>query len=461
MHYSEGESSTPKPDYTKKRISREELVGLVRPEVEKGVELPIIEFKRWGTREIQLIRDFRAQHPDISLDDKTNPIAKEMRMQFMGLIDGLHSHISGMNDDTREKLENWRDKAIEDFFRKLLLKYQPEILIRANSELKSTYPDVRQFSEDSTASEIVQFLYHIPRDTLADILLALGETYEVHSPIDLKKVKSSLEACIDSTKSSRDSLIPIDVKDRVDTVGSQVKLTFVSMMQTFSDRLFIRDYDRDFTGQYNMSNYGVSLYHITGIDYTLTNVLTHEYVHALSSHRAVRVDIATDDIKGTIGFKEYDRRRWLNEAVTESIAGEIIDSPENKRSYQNERHLLQLILTKGSGVKSDGLYALGVNNSLVPEKLITEAYFEDRDPSQPATQQRSKQKEFIQAINNLYSPGFLNRLDSVVQFLGLKVAIAIMEQPNFDPKNDQIPHLRDDSQALEYKESLKAKGVIK
>lgn len=271
---------------------------------------------------------------------------------------------------------------------------------------------------------------------------------------------------------ARPSLIPDSVKARLESVSGDLRIR----MRDYG--LMMHEESRKKTPSFQLGHFNPLEYTVEATagysEDTIKGVLAHEITHALSGLRPKSQAVDTERPEGRsrlevgLGFQSYSERnqvitgRWLNEAITESINLCIRgrSQAEPGGAYPHERRLLQLILTRGRSEHMQAQSTLGFDESLVSESLITEAYFEDRDPSLPEQDQRPKQKEFSHRITELYTPGFLNRLDSVERFLGVEVAIAILEHPGFDPKNDGIPHIQSKEEAEAFSAQLISSGIL-
>lgn len=464
-----------------KRVSREELLGIIHPEseVEHGEEG--VEFVEWGSRAAQQVREFRTKHPGASLDASNEPDYKHVRMGIRGAVGDLTSHAAGMDEARVASLDAAAQSTTERVLKKKLIELSPDIHARINQSLAEGQSPTMRLDQDSSATEIISILSYLPSDLLADVLVRIDDINTERRPGKVEKLKVMVDSYCELANGARDSLIPPAAKARLATLTSSVKLVVTDALSTRVRRRHRSGDTPDFAGSWLGRENRVDLMS----DGTSLHTLTHELTHGLSSSRPRTVEVVSEDGQVTIlpdlptGFSEIapqvvdghvtelavQQRRWLNEAVTESVTGELfaprLEPNQNQTlMYPAERKLFALLLTKGKLEGALPSRALGIEGSLIPESVITEAYFEDRDPSLPLTQQRAKQKEFFHQIAELYSPGFLNRLDAVERLLGVDVAVAIMEHPGFDPKNDGIPFLQTKEQADLYLAELRARGVI-
>lgn len=154
------------------------------------------------------------------------------------------------------------------------------------------------------------------------------------------------------------------------------------------------------------------------------HLYTHEMLHALSGRTLVlRTDapLAYMEFEAQrIGFRfqnvKQGRFRWLNEAITEELAIGLTGDKED-RIYKQERNLYKLLRTKGKMV--------------IPEELFLAAYFENYDPSLPPGERIPQWKKLYSAINEAYEPGFLVRLDKMIQKGGIETALLFINlQPS-------------------------------
>lgn len=158
------------------------------------------------------------------------------------------------------------------------------------------------------------------------------------------------------------------------------------------------------------------------------HIYTHEILHALSGRTLVlRTDTPLEYMEleymefetQRIGFHfknvKQGRFRWLNEAITEELTISLTGDKE-ERIYKQERNLYKLLRKKG---KLD-----------IPEELFLAAYFENYDPSLPPGERIPQWKKLYGAINEAYEPGFLVRLDKMIQKGGIEVALLFINLPS-------------------------------
>lgn len=141
----------------------------------------------------------------------------------------------------------------------------------------------------------------------------------------------------------------------------------------------------------------------------------HEMLHALSGRTLLTKPYPTfpDVVVQRIGLYILGRFMWLDEAVTDILAGKLIDRSSPFPPYWKEIYLFELLLAK------------------VPLNLFLNAYFENFDPSVPPHQRIPHWKYLQRTIDDAYSPGFLVRLDKFVFEKGINNAIKTVRQ---DPR---------------------------
>lgn len=104
------------------------------------------------------------------------------------------------------------------------------------------------------------------------------------------------------------------------------------------------------------------------------------------------------------------RFRWFNEAVTEWLTKDLLEADSTSyNAYDEEGELLQLMRHRGK-------YE-------IPMMDILSAYFEDYDPSEPEEQRVPAWKKMYKSFNLAYAPGFLVKIDNLIQERGIEEAI--------------------------------------
>lgn len=148
-------------------------------------------------------------------------------------------------------------------------------------------------------------------------------------------------------------------------------------------------------------------------DDNLHSILIHEIMHALSRNAAIMKDgEISSRWTGLRVYADEDHPvqfTWLNEAITERL--NLLARQEAVGGYGAYRKLYAALKVAGA--------------EEIPESIFLNAYFTDRDPSDPASE--DARRELSQAISRAYSPGFLNRLDVFVREKGIDAAIAAIE----------------------------------
>ncbi|MBI3109556.1 hypothetical protein HYZ06_00765 [Candidatus Daviesbacteria bacterium] len=152
-------------------------------------------------------------------------------------------------------------------------------------------------------------------------------------------------------------------------------------------------------------------------------VYTHEMFHALSGRTLVAkqpeptpysfggVEFNAQRIGLRFQADKMGRFRWLNEAVTEHLAQDLLSLSDS--AYAPERELFRLLQQQGK--------------TPIPEDLFIGAYFENYDPDLPYGERIPAWKKLYGAINDVYSPGFLVRLDNYVKANGVEKAVEVMK----------------------------------
>jgi hypothetical protein len=135
---------------------------------------------------------------------------------------------------------------------------------------------------------------------------------------------------------------------------------------------------------------------------SLQHTFNHEMLHAtagisrLAINQTPSIPDSTEYGKQKMGLSFVDRFHWLNEAVTDLLAGkegEVL-------KYQKYIDLLNLLQTSGK--------------QSIPWELFSNAYFENSGPKG----QLPKWKALYSAINTSYRPGFLTELDKTFESEG-------------------------------------------
>lgn len=105
------------------------------------------------------------------------------------------------------------------------------------------------------------------------------------------------------------------------------------------------------------------------------------------------------------GMHIYQRLRWFNEGVTDMISQRVAPSVIDEFvGYPEEISLIQNIMKHGT--------------KIIPEDTLYQAYFEGYDPNLPDNEQFKNMKTLFRSISNSFSPGFLIRLDRLIESYG-------------------------------------------
>jgi len=148
----------------------------------------------------------------------------------------------------------------------------------------------------------------------------------------------------------------------------------------------------------------------------LQSTYVHEMLHALSGRTITEVQwedsssmIAHQRI-GTHFSTRQERFRWLNEAITEALAMQLLGRSKST-TYTKERKLLELISKKG--------------NEEIPRELFTNAYFENYEfgEKDKTGQGVPAWKRLQEKMSQAYGPGFLVELDKLIKVAGIQEAI--------------------------------------
>lgn len=146
---------------------------------------------------------------------------------------------------------------------------------------------------------------------------------------------------------------------------------------------------------------------------------THELFHALSAKLVMkdeddRMRVRRVGFKMVVSEKEGGERfRWLNEAMTEYLSDESFGGVSDV--YAQEKVLLNYLMEGGK--------------KPIPRELFANAYFEDHEPGDGATQTIPHWRILRAALNESFGPTFLVDLDKAIQKHGIaKVLQKIGEQ---------------------------------
>jgi hypothetical protein len=168
-------------------------------------------------------------------------------------------------------------------------------------------------------------------------------------------------------------------------------------------------------------------------------IYTHEMLHAISG-RALLFHPATLTFPGSIvnqctglrlghtekgglpKAKSLTRFHWLNEAVTEDLAQEMMDGA-GQGYYHNERDLLETLRTSG---KFD-----------IDPEVFRRAYFENFEPGSKAGERLKHWKELQSQLRQAYGEPILIKIDDIVRESGVIVAINELYEKYRDTSRDR------------------------
>lgn len=154
----------------------------------------------------------------------------------------------------------------------------------------------------------------------------------------------------------------------------------------------------------------------------INHVFVHEVLHYLSGKTIVAEKIDPYDIYDyevkQVGLKHVgaakERLRWLNEAVTEFLTRELINTSSSfTDSYNKEIELFNLLCTSG--------------RSEIPKSTFIQAYFENYDSSKPEEERLVAWKTLLLSLKDNYSKDFIVRLDNVTRKEGLDKGIEMIK----------------------------------
>jgi hypothetical protein len=123
----------------------------------------------------------------------------------------------------------------------------------------------------------------------------------------------------------------------------------------------------------------------------------HEMLHEIAgaARHYIPHIIDNDFTHSKSGLSAHRAFTWLNEAVTEYLALELLGiEKEKSESYVTEREKLQELFEKG-----------------LNKMLVWEAYFEDITCDQEKKERGEKYNALVQAINNIEGVGGFNRIE--------------------------------------------------
>lgn len=106
--------------------------------------------------------------------------------------------------------------------------------------------------------------------------------------------------------------------------------------------------------------------------------------------------------KHGMGF--YNALRFLDEGLTDFISHEVFPLKKSKVGYSDIKSLLTKIMNIGK--------------KQISMDLALQSYFEEHNPNILEDKQFPKTKEFLRAVSDSWSPGFLIRLDKLIRSYG-------------------------------------------
>jgi len=164
-------------------------------------------------------------------------------------------------------------------------------------------------------------------------------------------------------------------------------------------------------------------------DAVFVHVIGHEVLHGVSGQTVIQrtTSLPQDDDSMFIedhtvdyyalrtGVRAGKHFRWLNEAITETLACEVDATSPMPVLYLPHKKLLQLLTRH------------------VPFEQFVKAYFEDYDTGVQSHERIPHWKALYKAINTAYRPGFLSELDVFIKENGnegVKKAVEFLKMEN-------------------------------
>ncbi len=166
------------------------------------------------------------------------------------------------------------------------------------------------------------------------------------------------------------------------------------------------------------------------MDVVTKPTFTHEVIHNLggAGYRVRKDETPLDDFEKELDLPEgsglfavvpeksgmhiYQKLRWFNEGVTDMISHKISPSViDGLVGYPEEISLIQNIMKHGT--------------KIIPANALYQAYFESYDPNFPNNEQYKNMKTLFRSISESFSPGFLIRLDRLIESYGDESSEAI------------------------------------
>jgi len=158
----------------------------------------------------------------------------------------------------------------------------------------------------------------------------------------------------------------------------------------------------------------------------MQHVFDHEMLHAISgslfvttpkhlgkfNNQKQRTGLKFD----SLGDTKTERFRWLNEAVTETLALDMDkDLERDSAPYKAERLLLTLLINGPAG--GDGTHK-------VDKTKFFQAYFENYEPKDSDEVRLQHWKELTRSISASYYSGFLVKIDKLIKERGIGYVVS-------------------------------------
>lgn len=164
----------------------------------------------------------------------------------------------------------------------------------------------------------------------------------------------------------------------------------------------------------------------TALKKNLQHVFDHEMLHAISGSLFIttpkhlglfntqkqRTGLRFD----SLGDTKIERFKWLNEAVTETLALDMDkDVERDSAPYKSERLLLSLLINGPAG--GDGKHKVDKTN-------FFQAYFENYEPKDSDEIRLQYWKELTRSIGASYYSGFLVKIDKLIKEKGIGYVVS-------------------------------------
>lgn len=186
----------------------------------------------------------------------------------------------------------------------------------------------------------------------------------------------------------------------------------------------LRDDARGVVSQFSSVHLGINT-NFSGDEKEMKADLQHTFNHEMLHVVSGKLFLTTPRHLGVFNTEKYrtglffgprendgnvERFEWLNEAVTETLALDM-DKGKNIKfpSYYSEERLLLSLLMNGP---------VGKSGFKIDKKKFTNAYFEDYEANDAVEIRLQYWKELMHAVNDLYYPGFLVKIDKIIKRKG-------------------------------------------